>query len=172
MQTAVILALGAVMLAGCGGGSDNAPPPSLAARPPLSLVVIGDSIASGEGINYGYKYYTGHPNEWYGGTDNPVWQGDYQLCHDSALAYGDVLAPQIGATLTKFACTGSTFDNGIAFDRRYAGVLYRPAQFGNWLGQTNLNPAYDAAKPDVVIITLGADDVSFADIFTFCATHA
>ena len=35
---------------------------------------------------------------------------------------------------------------------------------------TNLNPAYDAAKPDVVIITLGADDVSFADIFIFCAT--
>jgi len=33
---------------------------------------------------------------------------------------------------------------------------------------TNLNAAYDAAKPDVVIITLGADDVSFADIFTYC----
>ena len=83
-------------------------------------------------------------------------------------AYGDVLAPMIGATLTKFACTGSTYDNGITFDRRYGDVLYRPAQFGNWLGMTNLNAAYDAAMPDVVIITLGADDVSFADIFTFC----
>ncbi len=115
-------------------------------------------------------YYTGFPDEWYGGVVNPEWQGDYQLCHDSAQAYGDVLAPMIGATLTKFACTGSTYDNGIAFDRRYDGALYRPAQFGNWLGMTNLNPAYDAAKPDVVIITLGADDVSFADVFTFCAT--
>ena len=76
----------------------------------------------------------------------------------------------IGATLTKFACTGSTYENGIAFDRRYGGNLYRPAQFGNWLGMTNLNAAYDAAKPDVVIITLGADDVQFADIFIFCAT--
>ena len=73
------------------------------------MVVLGDSIASGEGINYGYIYYTGHPNEWYGGVINPVWQGDYQLCHDSAQAYGDVLAPMIGATLTKFACTGSTY---------------------------------------------------------------
>ncbi len=180
MQTkhaVLALALVAILSTSCGGGSDDTPPPSLGAPPPslaaptpLSLVVLGDSIASGEGINYGYEYYTGHPNEWYGGVVNPVWQGAYQLCHDSALAYGDVLAPQIGATLTKFACTGSTFDNGIAFDRRYAGVLYRPAQFGNWLGQSNLNPAYDAAKPDVVIITLGADDVSFADIFTFCAT--
>jgi GDSL-like Lipase/Acylhydrolase family len=156
------------LAAGCGGGSDA--PPALGAAPPLSVVVLGDSIASGEGINYGYIYYTGHPNEWYGGIDNPVWQGDYQLCHDSAQAYGDVLAPMIEATLTKFACTGSTYDNGITFDRRYGGALYRPAQFGNWLGMTNLNPAYDAAKPDVVIITLGADDVSFADIFIFCAT--
>lgn len=171
-QSAVLwcLVLLAGFVAACGGGSDDAPPAPPTAKPPLSLVVLGDSIASGEGINYGYTYYTGFPNEWTGGTDNPVWQGAYQLCHDSALAYGDVLAPQIGATLTKFACTGSTYDNGITFDRRYAGALYRPAQFGNWLGQTNLNPAYDAAKPDVVIITLGADDVSFADIFTFCAT--
>ena len=75
-----------------------------------------------------------------------VWQGHYQLCHDSAQAYGDVLAPMIGATLTKFACTGSTYENGIAFDRRYDGALYRPAQFGNWLGMTNLNAAYDAAQ--------------------------
>ena len=161
----------AITAAACGGGGSDAPP-GLSAPPPLSLVVIGDSIASGEGINYGYQYYKGDffPHEWYGGVDNPTWQGDYQLCHDSAQAYGDVLAPMIGATLTKFACTGSTHDNGIAFDRRYGGALYRPAQFGNWLGMTNLNKAYDDARPDVVIITLGADDVSFADNFTFCAT--
>ena len=157
----------AFVVTGCGGGSSSS---ERATAAPLSLVVLGDSIASGEGINYGYQYYTGHPNEWYGGTDNPVWQGPYQLCHDSALAYGDVLAPMIGGTLTKFACTGSTYENGITFDRRYGGALYRPAQFGNWLGMTNLNAAYDAAQPDVVIVTLGADDVSFADIVTFCAT--
>ena len=157
------------LLAGCGGGGSD-PPSEPAAPPPLSVVVLGDSIAAGEGINYGYIYYTGHPNEWYGGVVDPVWQGEYQLCHDSAQAYGDVLAPMIGATLAKFACTGSTYENGIAFDRRYGGALYRPAQFGNWLGATNLNKAYDDARPDVVIITLGADDVSFADIFTFCAT--
>jgi hypothetical protein len=40
------------------------------------------------------------------------------------------------ATVTKFACTGSTFDNGIAFDRRYGGE-----QFGNWPAMTNLNIA-------------------------------
>ncbi len=163
-----VMILAALLVAACGGGSDA--PSGLDARPPLSLVVLGDSIASGEGIDYGYTYYYSDffPAHWEGGVINPVWQGNYQLCHDSDKAYGDVLAPMIGATLTKFACTGSTYDNGMTFDRRYGNVLYRPAQFGNWLGQTNLNAAYDAAAPDVVIVTLGADDVSFADIFTYC----
>jgi hypothetical protein len=152
-----------------GGGSDSAP--QLGASPPLSIVVIGDSIASGEGINYGYRYERGYLyNGWAGGNPDPTWQGDYQLCHDSDKAYGDVLAKMIGATLTKFACTGSTYQNGIAYDRIYGNQPYRPAQFGNWLAQTNLNAAYDAAKPDVVIVTFGADDVSFADIVMFCAT--
>ena len=48
----------ALLAAGCGGGGSDAPP-ALDAAPPLSVVVLGDSIASGEGINYGYIYYTG-----------------------------------------------------------------------------------------------------------------
>jgi hypothetical protein len=40
-------------------------------------------------------------------------------------AYPVVVAATLLATVTKFACTGSTFDNGIAFDRRYGGELYR-----------------------------------------------
>ena len=162
------LALIVLLTTACGGGSDA--PSSTDAAAPISVVVLGDSIAAGEGINYGYTYSTGFPNKWTGGTDNPTWQGNYQLCHDSAQAYGDVLAAATGVVLAKFACTGSTYDNGIAFDRRANGVLYRPAQFGDWLGMTNLNPDYDAAMPDVVIITLGANDVSFVDVFTFCAT--
>jgi hypothetical protein len=159
-----------VLTVACGGGGSDSSP-ELGAAPPLSIVVIGDSIASGEGIDYGYTYEIGYVfNGWTGGNPNPTWQGNYPLCHDSALAYGDVLAPMVGATLAKFACTGSTYENGIAFDRMYGGQQYRPAQFGNWLAQTNLNADYDAAKPDVVIVTFGADDVSFADIVTFCAT--
>jgi hypothetical protein len=172
--TLLAAAVVALLVAACGGGSDAPPDAAVATPPPLSIVVIGDSIAAGEGIDYGYTYvYHSDFNafsHWSGGTDNPQWQGAYPLCHDSAQAYGDVLAPMLGATLAKFACTGSTYDNGIVFDRRYAGLPYRPAQFGNWFGGTNLNAAYDAAKPDVVIVTFGADDVSFADIVTFCAT--
>ena len=167
-KAAITVILVALIAAACGGGSDSAP--EIAAPAPLRVVVLGDSIASGEGINYGYYYYTGFgDNRWMGGIKEPLWQDPYQRCHDSAYAYGDVLAPMIGATLTKFACTGSTYDNGVVFDRRNGGELYRPAQFGNWLGMTNLNADYDAATPDVVIVTFGADDVSFADIVQFCA---
>lgn len=158
----------AALAAGCGGGNDSDSPEPTEA--PKSIVVLGDSVAAGEGINYGYTYSTGTPNHWTGGTDNPTWQGQYQLCHDSAMAYGDVLAMSINADLAKFACTGSTYDNGILFDRRYNGQLFRPAQFGDWVSMTKLNPDYDAAKPDLVIITLGADDVNFVDILTYCAT--
>ena len=165
-RQAVACAAAALLVAGCGGGGASAPQ----ALPSLSIVVLGDSVAAGEGIDYGYTYQTSTPNRWIGGVDNPTWQGDYQLCHDSALAYGDVLAGTVGAKLAKFACTGSTYQNGIAFDRRYDGSLYRPAQFGNWLAQTNLNTAYDDARPDVVIVTFGADDVSFVDVLIFCAT--
>jgi lysophospholipase L1-like esterase len=168
LKSVPALALIVLLATACGGGSDA--PSSTDAAAPISVVVLGDSIAAGEGINYGYTYSTGFPNKWTGGTDNPTWQGNYQLCHDSAQAYGDVLAAATGVVLAKFACTGSTYDNGIAFDRRANGALYRPAQFGDWLGMTNLNPDYDAAMPDVVIITLGANDVSFVDVFTFCAT--
>jgi hypothetical protein len=162
----------AVAIAGCGGGSDDddGSSPAPVGGMPESIVVLGDSVAAGEGINYGYTYSTGTPNRWIGGVTNPIWEGQYQLCHQSVQAYGDLVAAAFDAELAKFACTGSTYDNGIAFDRRSNGQFYEPAQFGDWVSMTKLNPLYDAAKPDLVIITLGADDVSFVDIVTFCAT--
>lgn len=164
----LLLLLGAAGCGGGGGGGDTSP--DVGSALPESIVVLGDSIASGEGINYGYTYYTGFPNHWTGGTTNPTWEGPNQLCHQSVQAYGDLVATALDADLAKFACTGSTFDNGISFDRRYNGQLFAPAQFGDWLSMTKLNAAYDTAKPDLVIITLGADDVNFVDIVTFCAT--
>lgn len=170
-RAAVALALTVpLLLAACGGSGTRAGGGDTETAAPSSIIVLGDSIASGEGINYGYTYYTGFPNHWTGGTDNPTWAGQYQLCHQSVQAYGDLVATSFKADLATFACTGSTYENGIAFDRRYDGQLYRPAQFGDWLSMRKLNPDYDAAKPDTVIITLGADDVHFADILTFCAT--
>jgi lysophospholipase L1-like esterase len=103
-------------------------------------------------------------------VDNPTWEGPYQLCHDSKQAYGDVVAAKVGADLAKFACTGATYENGVIGERVVGHQIYRPAEFGDWANQTNLNPEYDDAKPDLVIVTFGADDVHFVDIVTYCAT--
>src|SRR4051794_19424684 len=128
-RTALVL-IAVLLVSACGGGSSSS---QVDAPTPLSVVVIGDSIASGEGINYGYTYYTGFPNEWTGGTDNPAWQGPYPQCHDSAQAYGDVLAAQMGAKLSKFACTGSTYDTASpSIDARPACCFVRPSSATGW----------------------------------------
>jgi hypothetical protein len=148
----------------------------------LSIVAMGDSVSAGEGIDYGYTYGADlWLPRWQGGTDDPTWQGQYQLCHDSAQAYSDLVATELGASLAKFSCTGATYSDGIVTAQQLAqgdGVdeEMRPAQFGDWTatpegGSTGtINPEYAAADPDVVLITLGADDLSFVPIVTYCAT--
>ena len=53
-----------------------------------------------------------------------------------------------------------------------SGTEYAPAQFGSWATQTDLDTRYDAAKPDLVLITLGADDVQFHSIVTSCVENS
>ena len=136
----------------------------------MSLVVLGDSVAAGEGVEYGYTYDLNSllGPRWVGGISDPVWQGEYQNCHDSGAAYGDIIAHDLNANLSKFACTGATYENGLIAQREYDGLVYRPAEFGNWQTQTDLNPKYDVAQPDTVILTFGADDVDFVGIVSYC----
>ena len=134
---------------------------------PASVLQLGDSIGSGEGTLYGYTY---NPvtRTWGGGNINATWPGPYPLCHTSPYAYGQVLSTAFGASFTQVACTGATFANGIVAPKTYQSTTYRPAEFGNWATQTDLNPDYDAAKPDLVLVSLGADDVQFTKIVAAC----
>ncbi len=83
---AALAAVVAALIGACGGGGDGQAP-AVGAPAPLSIVVLGDSVAAGAGIAYGYTYdYHSDINRlsrWVDGTDNPQWQGSYQLCHDS-----------------------------------------------------------------------------------------
>ena len=133
----------------------------------LSIVQLGDSIASGEGTLYGYEYDT-HTQEWTGGDISVKWPGPYPLCHDSPDAYGNIVAAYFDAEFTQFACTGATFAAGISAPETDDGTVLRPAQFGNWATQADLNAEYDAAQPDVVLVTLGADDLQFVSIVEAC----
>ena len=145
-------------------------PPAAAPAGPRSIVQLGDSVASGEGTLYGYTYDTS-TQRWTGGNIDAVWPGPYPLCHDSPDAYGHVLATQYRAHFAQFACTGSTFANGITAPRTNAGITYRPAQFGDLTTNTNINTAYDAARPDLVLVTLGADDVQFSPVVRACVIN-
>jgi lysophospholipase L1-like esterase len=138
---------------------------------PHRIVQLGDSIASGEGTLYGYTYDQSS-QEWTGGDLNAKWPPPYPECHDSPDAYGYKVAKAFGATFTLFACTGASFDSGIAAAEVSGSTTYRPAQFGNWATQQELNADYDTANPDLVLITLGADDVDFSDIVEDCVKNA
>jgi lysophospholipase L1-like esterase len=82
------------------------------------------------------------------------------------------VAKAFAASFTQFACTGASFDVGIAGPMVVSGTTRRPAEFGNWATQQDLNAEYDTANPDLVIITLGADDVDFSDIVEDCVKNA
>jgi lysophospholipase L1-like esterase len=137
-----------------------------------SIVQLGDSVASGEGTLYGYTY-DASSDEWTGGNIDASWPPPYPDCHDSPDAYGQVVATYFGATFHQFACTGATFASGISAPETSDGTTLRPAEFGNW-GTTppsDVNPDYDRANPDLVLITLGADDVRFVPIVEACVKN-
>ena len=165
-----------VILAACGSGGDDR---TVGVTPngqstsdgtgeaPKSIVQLGDSVASGEGTLYGYTY-DASTMTWTGGNVDAPWPPPYPICHDSPDAYGNHVARYFGATFTQFACTGATFAAGITAPELDDGTPMRPAQFGNWATMTDLNAAYDDAKPDLVLVTLGADDLSFVPIVEAC----
>jgi len=149
--------------------------PVPAATRRLSIVQLGDSIASGEGTLYGYRYDT-RTRTWTGGSIDAAWPGPYPACHVSPDAYGNTVAQRLGARFTTFACTGASYANGIIAPETDRGILgtteLRPAEFGDYATGTDLNAAYDAARPDVVLLTLGADDLHFVPVVKDCVENA
>ena len=143
-------------------------PAGAAAAGPTSIVQLGDSIASGEGTLYGWTFDT-KTGKWQGpSNDHPAWEGTYPDCHQSPDAYGRVVAASFpNANFVQLACTGATFAKGIAGP--WSSTV--PPEFGNWETRTGLNTVYNQANPDLVLVTLGADDVQFSDIVTQCAEY-
>jgi hypothetical protein len=162
-----------VAAAACGSSSSGTGGGSNGSGHQLSIVSLGDSIASGEGIAYGYTYDNAPPTpHWVGGTPNPTWAGPYPQCHQTTAAYGNVIAQARRARFINLGCTGSTYVDGITGPWSFPGKPAAPAQFGDWAIKANLNPLYDQAAPDVVLVTFGADDVLFKDVLVSCVVAA
>jgi lysophospholipase L1-like esterase len=158
----------AVVAAACGGSSTSAS--GVRSKKDLSIVVLGDSVAAGEGIAYGYTYdASARPPHWTGGVPNPAWLPPNPSCHRTAQAYGNVVAETLHGRLTNLACTGASYELGVVGPQPETG---NPAQFGNWSTRQNLNAEYDRAAPDVVLVTLGADDLRFTQVVVSCVEAA
>ena len=122
-----------------------------------SVVVLGDSVAAGEGARDGYVY-----NDrllfpaWSspartpgasasGGTASSSGAATGSACGRSDRAYGVLVARDLGAHVANLACSGASFERGIVLDDRF-----------------------DRARPDLVLVTAGANSVSFERAYAYC----
>jgi len=111
-----------------------------------SVVILGDSVAAGEGTLDGYRYQDRVILPAWAQTGiRGAYDGARPPCHQSPRAYGQVVARALTATATSFACSGATFGRGI-----------------------DLNDAYEHAAPDAVLVTAGANSIDFERAFAYC----
>ena len=120
-----------------------------------SYVALGDSVAAGEGIAYDYWW---NGSIWAHGTGfawDTSWGRSDPNCHQTLAGYPHVLTGLLSANLLDLACTSAGTTNGI--------LNAQSDKDGSpQLGQgATPNAAYDDAAPDVVTLTVGADDVDF-----------
>lgn len=147
---------------------------------PLNYVAIGDSVASGDGIEYGWKWTldaAGKGSWARTGPANPVWEpvGDSRLevqsCRRSKSGYPYLAAAATGDKLYNPSCSGASVLNGVLGARNFKSGPVGAAQLGSAItgqGYAPPNPLYDAFKPDVVSVTLGMDDIEFSDFLRKC----
>ena len=132
-----------------------------------SIVAIGDSVSAGEGIAEGWvwNYDGGSDGHWEQDGESFPWDTTFtaEFCHQTPQAHPRVLAARTSALITHLSCTGSSAGNGVLGDRTDDGEFKAPAQ----LSASLANP-FDAALPDIVTVSLGANDISFADVVTSC----
>jgi lysophospholipase L1-like esterase len=134
-----------------------------------SVVVLGDSVASGEGTLDGFLY---QPRPllpaWSAASRPRAYDRPHPDCHQSTRAYGRLVARALGARDTMLACSGASFRNGILEPPLSTARTLGPAQFGDWSNGRSLNVRYDDARPDLVLITAGANDVGFERAYVYC----
>lgn len=103
-------------------------------------VALGDSVAAGQGLPQGI----GIPEE--------------QVCGRSAQAYPYQIATATGMYLEHLACSGAKVDEG----------LYGPQQVGDNTLMPQLERAFAAGSPDLVTVTVGANDARWAQFVRKC----
>lgn len=111
-------------------------------RPP-TYAALGDSVAAGAGLSPPGGQAT-----------------DDAACGRSAVSYPYLLTRKLNATLHDVACSGATISNGIlgAQTISSAGVTM-PSQ---------LDRAFQGGVPDIMTVTIGANDAHWVDFVSKC----
>ncbi len=143
--------------------------------PTLSYVALGDSVVAGEGINYGWHW---DGLSWVETNSTPTWEtagnfasGGYARsnCHRSKSSYPSLVANNKNFKLLQVGCTGASAPNGILSAESFGSAGNVAAQLGNSIGATTYESAdYINAAPDIVTLTVGADDIHFKQALEAC----
>jgi lysophospholipase L1-like esterase len=124
----------------------STPQPAGKPLPGVQAVVIGDSTAAGAGLPTGTSPTT---------LD--------RACGRSSDAYPSDLATANGWTVLNLACGGATIQNGLLGAQVLGNGQVAPVQ---------LAEAEQATRAKVIIVSVGADDVSWSIMTQLCAASA
>jgi lysophospholipase L1-like esterase len=164
VASAWILSLVAVFFVGRATANDTVQPSPEPPIPPIDLgqagtyVAIGDSYSAGEGLPV-YDAGTGDLGE-----------GD--RCHRSSYAYPRLLPFVYTTTLVHRACSGAVVQNVFATIQSHD---HTPDFQGHQIEPGSDTPDAPATLTDdvrLITITMGGNDLRFADMLVFCARHS
>jgi len=79
-------------------------------------------------------------------------------CDRSSSAYPSVLAAKLGTSVTNLACSGAKVDEGIYGNQKRGSSIIAP----------QLNAAFAGGTPDLITLTIGANDVRWANYLRDC----
>jgi len=129
----------AVVVLGFGITSTANATTTLPASP--SYVALGDSVAAGAGL----PLQTGASAE-------------DRLCGRSSAAYAYQVAATLNTSATLLACSGAKVDEGV----------YGPQVRRGTTLTAQLDQAFSAGKPDIITVTIGANDARWIEFMTKC----
>lgn len=135
-----ILSLVLVLLATVTGVTFSLSPAAATALESNRYVAMGDSVAAGAGL----MAMTNTPED--------------QLCARSSSAYPHRVSRALGMSLEHLACSGAKADEGLYGEQEREGTTLAP----------QLDSAFAAGTPDLITITIGANDVRWAEFVQQC----
>ena len=132
----------------------------------IGLLGFGDSYISGQGT---FDYVDG--------TDTGV-----NTCHLSHLSYPFILGAQGFNSSNSVACSGATTENIVGTDTKYTGQVKDeiveskrdvPSILAIFLpGYIYQQEFASTYKPEAMLLSVGGDDIGFADIVKSCVANA